>query len=389
MRFQPVFAAVLVLSAGLIGLGYLLAQGRSSGVPSPISSLSSDAGNSREGQATGAAKRLLLWEDESLSDVDRSEGPLFARLLFKPPQGGDAQRGPFLSPLPRSRPESSTPPELRPLPTLNPEDATDEPLRLAPESLPERREVPDYHIVEPGDTLWAIGLRYNTPWPTLAEINALPNPALIFPGQIIRLVGDAADAGEIRPARREEETYTVQAGDTLSGIGEQFGISWSVLARWNAIPNPNMIYVGQRLTLVGPPVAPLRASAYTASAPVRGTLSESEPITLGLSPGPVAYTAPSGVALQSGIATWYGPGFEGNRTACGHVFSAGELTAASNSLPCGSVVTVTNQITGASVTVRITDRGGFSHIMDLSYAAFSAIANPSAGVVPIVISSVP
>jgi rare lipoprotein A len=97
--------------------------------------------------------------------------------------------------------------------------------------------------------------------------------------------------------------------------------------------------------------------------------------------------ANSGGAIQTGLATWYGPGFDGNITYCGQVYDSRQYTAASNTLPCGSVVTVSNQVTGASVTVTITDRGAFTHAIDLSHAAFSAIASPSAGVAPIVVTA--
>ena len=86
-----------------------------------------------------------------------------------------------------------------------------------------------------------------------------------------------------------------------------------------------------------------------------------------------------------GYATWYGPGFEGNWTYCGDIFHQWGATAASNTLPCWSVVTVTNLSTGASITVTITDRGGFggSTILDLSRGAFAAIADPSEGVIAV------
>lgn len=70
----------------------------------------------------------------------------------------------------------------------------------------------------------------------------------------------------------------------------------------------------------------------------------------------------------SGEASWYGPGFEGNRTACGQRFDSSELTAAHRSLPCGTRVRVTNLVNGAQVTVEITDRGPYARgrVLDLS-----------------------
>jgi len=91
---------------------------------------------------------------------------------------------------------------------------------------------------------------------------------------------------------------------------------------------------------------------------------------------------------QSGQATWYGPGFDGSPTACGYTYSSAEYTAASNTLPCGAVVTVTNLDNGAAVTVTVTDRGAFRYpiIVDLSAAAFVAIGDPSHGVVNVAIT---
>ncbi len=71
------------------------------------------------------------------------------------------------------------------------------------------------------------------------------------------------------------------------------------------------------------------------------------------------------------IASWYGPGFEGRRTASGERFQAQDLTAAHRSLPLGSQVTVTNLANGKSVRVRINDRGPYvrGRTIDLSRGA--------------------
>ncbi len=72
-----------------------------------------------------------------------------------------------------------------------------------------------------------------------------------------------------------------------------------------------------------------------------------------------------------GIASWYGPGFDGKRTASGERFDRNHLTAAHPTLPFGSVVRVKNLHNGRSVDVRINDRGPFvkGRIIDLSEAA--------------------
>jgi len=81
------------------------------------------------------------------------------------------------------------------------------------------------------------------------------------------------------------------------------------------------------------------------------------------------------------LCSWYGPGFDGRRTASGEIFDRREMTAAHRSLPFNSVVTVCNK--SACVDVRINDRGPFvrGRDLDLSAAAFAAIADTKQGLV--------
>ena len=74
---------------------------------------------------------------------------------------------------------------------------------------------------------------------------------------------------------------------------------------------------------------------------------------------------------ETGIASWYGPGFHGKETANGEVFDENEVTAAHRTLPMPSVVRVTNLGNGRSIVVRVNDRGPFAHgrIIDLSRRA--------------------
>ena len=78
---------------------------------------------------------------------------------------------------------------------------------------------------------------------------------------------------------------------------------------------------------------------------------------------------------QVGVASWYGPGFHGNRTANGEIYDQFELTAAHPSLPLGTRAMVTNLANGRAVEVRINDRGPFvdGRAIDLSYAAARTI----------------
>lgn len=72
-----------------------------------------------------------------------------------------------------------------------------------------------------------------------------------------------------------------------------------------------------------------------------------------------------------GIASWYGPGFAGRKTASGERYRPSEMTAAHKTLPFGTAVKVTNLDNDRSIVVRINDRGPFVHgrLIDLSQGA--------------------
>lgn len=78
---------------------------------------------------------------------------------------------------------------------------------------------------------------------------------------------------------------------------------------------------------------------------------------------------------EIGMASWYGPGFHGKRTASGETYNQNDFTAAHTTLPMPSLVRVTNLSNGKSVMVRVNDRGPFAknRIIDLSKAAAKKI----------------
>lgn len=87
-----------------------------------------------------------------------------------------------------------------------------------------------------------------------------------------------------------------------------------------------------------------------------------------------------------GIASWYGPGFKGNRTASGEKFDPKALTAAHPTLPFGTLVEVSRQDKKKkSVIVMVTDRGPFvaGRSIDLSRAAARRLHMSYLGAVPV------
>jgi rare lipoprotein A len=98
-----------------------------------------------------------------------------------------------------------------------------------------------------------------------------------------------------------------------------------------------------------------------------------------IAPAPGAPEGPLSTVIGNGVASWYGPGFAGRRTASGERFNPAEYTAAHRTLPFGSKVRVTHN--GRSVVVRINDRGPFhgGRVIDLSQAAAEEIGLRRAG----------
>jgi len=91
------------------------------------------------------------------------------------------------------------------------------------------------------------------------------------------------------------------------------------------------------------------------------------------------------VGVMSGMASWYGPGFDGNYSASGEIFNANDMTAAHPSLPFGTMVRVVNMDNGQSVVVRINDRGPYAEgrIIDMSAGAADVIGLVASGVAPV------
>jgi rare lipoprotein A len=74
----------------------------------------------------------------------------------------------------------------------------------------------------------------------------------------------------------------------------------------------------------------------------------------------------------SGVATWFGPGFYGKKTACGQTLTPSVIGLANRTLPCGTLVKVAYR--NRTVTMPVLDRGPYSHIADWDLTAGAARA---------------
>jgi LysM repeat protein len=141
---------------------------------------------------------------------------------------------------------------------------------------------PGAYSVAPGDTLSALARRWSTSVADLAALNGIEHPDLIAVGQRLIVPGQGRAGRTWRPARASTAaissgttraagsalaeappppappppsasasggTYTVQPGDSLSGIAAKLAVSLQALIDANGITDPNLIYVGQVLTI--------------------------------------------------------------------------------------------------------------------------------------------
>lgn len=103
------------------------------------------------------------------------------------------------------------------------------------------------------------------------------------------------------------------------------------------------------------------------------------------------YPLPSAEGYEAkGLASWYGPHFDGKPTSNGETYNMYGMTAAHKTLPLGTHVKVTDLKNGRSVIVRINDRGPFvaGRIIDLSYKAARKLGMAKTGVAPVRVEAV-
>ncbi|MDR3568072.1 MAG: septal ring lytic transglycosylase RlpA family protein [Syntrophobacteraceae bacterium] len=94
--------------------------------------------------------------------------------------------------------------------------------------------------------------------------------------------------------------------------------------------------------------------------------------------------------VEEGLASWYGPGFNGKPTACGTTYDMWAYTAAHKTLPLGTYVKVTNLANGKTVVAKITDRGPFvsGRIIDLSARCAQCLGSWTKGLARVKVEAV-
>lgn len=203
------------------------------------------------------------------------------------------------------------------------EPATDEPTEEPTEESPISEEFPGqiFYTVRNGDTVGQLAVRYGSTTEAIIQANGLDSSALIFVGQgliiPVRIV-PATETPSPTPVVTETETdpgsggvvddntYIVQAGDTLSSIARQFNTTVGALIQLNGIANPNTIFVGQALNLPGTggteatptTEAPVETEEVVETEEATAVPTEPVVITYVVQPGDNLYR----IALRNGVS---------------------------------------------------------------------------------------
>ena len=109
------------------------------------------------------------------------------------------------------------------------------------------------HQVRTQDSLQSIAARYGISVAALVSVNNMQSEAHLIPGQRLLLPAEANDRFRAR--------HKVQPGEALREIGERYGISWRTLAAVNNLANPNLIYAGQILIVPDEESKPVETTA--------------------------------------------------------------------------------------------------------------------------------
>lgn len=103
----------------------------------------------------------------------------------------------------------------------------------------------DFVIVKRGNTLSEIALKYNTSYQYLAKVNNIPNPNFIYIGERIYVPSlENSNLGDT-----SHVLYVVKRGNTLTQISRLYGVSIDTIVRLNDIQNPNLIFAGEVLRI--------------------------------------------------------------------------------------------------------------------------------------------
>ncbi len=169
------------------------------------------------------------------------------------------------------------------------------------------------HVVQRGENLYRISLKYGVTMATIAQRNGITNYNLIFSGQTLYIPAGGVVVPTVTPKpgttavpptqAPSTGTYTVKRGDTLGSIARQFGTTIQALATLNKISNPNLIYTGQVLQVSGTAPVPQPTAAPGATAVPPGS-TPSVPVAGGFELGGHVFSFSYPAQMRGAGMTW-------------------------------------------------------------------------------------
>ena len=165
-----------------------------------------------------------MWQFSSTAQLSGYGGNLDVNIFYGDGAAWDAYCRPSGTPAPK--------PVVKPAPAP------------APAPKPSATTKVSQCVVEAGDSLSSIGIQFGVDWRQIALLNRITSPYTIHPGQVLNLPTKSTPA-----AAPKAKQCVVEAGDSLSSIGIQFGVDWRKIASLNGISAPYTIHPGQVLRL--------------------------------------------------------------------------------------------------------------------------------------------
>jgi LysM repeat protein len=180
---------------------------------------------------------------------------------------------------------------------------------------------PAHHVVREGESLWVIAAYYKTDLATLLWLNALPEDAVVHPGNEVKvrlLPGEAPP-----PTPTPQLTHIVKSGDTAWGIALQYGLSLDELAAFNNISPDAFLQIGQEL-MIRPPTPTPEPTAT----PEPTHTPEAVSLALAVTPSRAPSPEPTAVAMVSSQSASEEPGRDwGNILGIGAMIAGLALAA--------------------------------------------------------------
>jgi LysM repeat protein/GH25 family lysozyme M1 (1,4-beta-N-acetylmuramidase) len=170
-----------------------------------------------------------MWQFTSTARLDGYGASLDANVFYGDGAAWDAYCSPSGAPVKAPAPKAAPNPVQPPAPAPRP----------APAAVAKC-------IVEAGDTLGGIARQFGVDLGALIAVNEISDPDRIYPGQVLVLPGKAAPSPSVHSGPAQ---CVVEAGDSVSAIARQFGVSASAIISLNNLADPDLIYPGQVLRL--------------------------------------------------------------------------------------------------------------------------------------------